>query len=126
MQVFQFPKASCIPFTIDKDTMDVLKFFVSDEKRLQLAKIYIINDVSFWKQVIFSDESKLNAFISNGRQIVWWKKNTEINPENLRASVKHRDGTVPASLEYISAVGVVKLNFIDGIVDYHVRIDILK
>jgi len=40
------------------------------KKRLQFAKKYV-KDSDFWNKVVFSDESKFNIFVSNGRRTVW-------------------------------------------------------
>lgn len=46
-------------------------------------------DFGFWKDVIFTDESKFNIFASDGRTSVWLNPNDEINVKNLRSTVKY-------------------------------------
>lgn len=104
------------------------KYFVSKVnkiKRLEFAKQYEHHDMNYWKKVIFTDESKYNIFGSDGRCRVWRKKNTELKKENLKGTVKHGGGSVMV-WGCMSASGVGKLHFIDGIMDQYVYIDILK
>lgn len=45
------------------------KFFVSEvntKKRLQFAKHHVSKGSEFWNKVIFSDERKVNAIVSDG------------------------------------------------------------
>lgn len=41
------------------------------KKRLQFAKEYVSKPPEFWNKVLFSDETKINLFGSDGRQMVW-------------------------------------------------------
>ncbi|GFX84040.1 transposable element Tc1 transposase [Trichonephila clavipes] len=45
----------------------------NQKKRLEFAKTLQLKTYSFWKKVIFSDESKFNVFGSDGRRTVWRK-----------------------------------------------------
>lgn len=104
------------------------KFFVSEtnrKKRLTFAKQYVDKGPEFWKKVIFSDESKFNVFGSDGRQMVWRKKNTQLHPKSLLPTVKHGGGSVLV-WGCMSAAGVGKLHIIDSIMDHRMYIDILK
>ena len=74
---------------------------------------------------MFSDESKFNLFGSDGRENVWRKPNQEMFPKNLRSTVKHGGGSVMV-WGCMSAAGVGRLHFIDGIMDQNVYINILK
>ena len=64
------------------------------QKRLTFAKEYKSCSDSYWNTVIFSDESKFNIHVSDGREKVWRKPNTELNPINMSGKVKHCDGSV--------------------------------
>lgn len=104
------------------------KFWVSEvnrKKRLAFAKEYISKDLEYWQRVIFSDESKYNLFGSDGRRMVWRKKNTEMQPQNLVPTVKHGGGSLMV-WGCMSAAGVGKLHFIEGIMDHKMYINILK
>ena len=50
------------------------KPFIKDknkQKRFGFVKAYFNKSTEFWKNVIFSDESKYNIFGSNGTKFVW-------------------------------------------------------
>lgn len=93
--------------------------------RLQFAHSYAGKDFSFWKNVIFTDESKYNLFGSDGRVNVWRKPNQEMNPKHLRPTVKHGGGHVMV-WGACSAAGVGKLHFVEGIMEKMQYLNILK
>ncbi|GFT07914.1 transposable element Tc1 transposase [Trichonephila clavipes] len=66
----------------------------NQKKRLEFTKTHQLKTDNFWKEVIFSDESKFNIFGSDGRRTVWRKPNTVLDPKNLRPTVKHGGGSV--------------------------------
>lgn len=104
------------------------KPFISEankRKRLKFAKEFKYKDDTWWNDVIFADESKYNIFGSDGQTMVWRKPNTELQPQNLRGTVKHGGGSVMV-WGCISSKGVGKLVFIDGIVDKYKYLDILN
>lgn len=94
-------------------------------KRLQFAKDYQNKDFSFWKDVLFTDESKFNIFGSDGKPYVWRRTNEELVSKNLKPTVKHGGGSVMVWGSF-SASGPGALHFIDGIMNQHVYLDILK
>lgn len=104
------------------------KPFVSTKNkkiRLQFAHSYAGKDFSFWKNVLFTDESKYNIFGSDGRVNVWRKPNQEMDPKNLRPTVKHGGGHVMV-WGACSAAGVGKLHFVEGNMDKIQYLNILK
>ena len=86
---------------------------------------YAGKDFSFWKNVIFTDESKFNIFGSDGRVNVWRKPNQEMDTKHLRPIVKHGGGHVMLR-GTCSATAVDKLHFIDGIMQKFQFLNILK
>ena len=95
------------------------KPFISSKNkknRLQFAHNYAGKDFSFWKNVIFTDESKFNIFGSDGRVNVWRKLNQEMDPKHLCPTVKHGGGHLMV-WGACSAAGVGKLHFFDGIME---------
>ncbi|GBM81819.1 hypothetical protein AVEN_12925-1 [Araneus ventricosus] len=81
--------------------------------------------LEFWNSVLFLDESKYNVLGSDGKQMVWRKSDNELEMKILTPSVKHGGGSQMA-LGCMSAVGVGKLHFIDGMMDKYMYLDILK
>ncbi|GFV38903.1 transposable element Tcb1 transposase [Trichonephila clavipes] len=68
------------------------KPFISKQNqkvRREFAKKHENKDFSYWKQVLFIDESKFNIFGSDGQPYVWRKSNEELRSQNLKPTVKH-------------------------------------
>lgn len=93
--------------------------------RKKFAKDYGSKDFDFWKNVLFTDESKFNIFGSDGRVNVWRKPGQELNLKNLRPTVKHGGGHVMV-WGCMSAAGVGNLHFIEGNMDKWMYLNILK
>jgi transposase len=98
---------------------------INKKKRLDFAKAHINKGNDFWKSVLFSDESKFNIFGSDGRVMVWRKPNMQMDCRNLCPTVKHGGGNVLV-WGCMSATGVGNLVFIDGIMDQHMYLNILR
>lgn len=81
--------------------------------------------MEFWNRVIFSDECKISLFETKRNVRVFRKPGTEYNKENLVPTVKHGGGSVMI-WGCMAASGVGKLHIIDGTMDRHVYLDILK
>lgn len=94
-------------------------------KRLDFAKKYGSKGYEFWKEVLFTDESKFNIFQSDGKITVWRKPGEEYKDRNLKATVKHGGGGVMV-WGCMSASGVGRLQFIDSNMDKWMYLDILK
>ena len=102
--------------------------FVSNKNRalrLKFAKEHLQNNEEFWDLVIWSDETKINLFESDGAQKVWRKVNTESHVKNTLPTVKHGGGSLMI-WTCMSANDVGKIYFIDGIMDKVVYNTILK
>ena len=69
--------------------------------------------------MILLDESKFNLFGSDGRVMVWRKPNTELWSKNIKPTVKHGAG-------HVMVWGVGNLMFMDGIMNQHSYLKILK
>lgn len=98
---------------------------INKAKRLQFAKNHINKDISFWNDVIFTDESKFNLYCSDGRTYVWRKVNTELEEKNIKATVKHgiKSVMVWGCMGY---AGPGNLEIIEDTMTQHVYISILK
>ena len=71
------------------------KPFISKQnrfKRLEYAKKYVHMPISFWKKVLWTDESKFNVRASDGQVRVWRTDGTALKTNNMRGTVKHGGG----------------------------------
>lgn len=98
---------------------------INMEKRLTFSKLHLNDDLSYWNNVIFTDESKFNLFGSDGKVKIWRKNGTAMERKNLLPTVKHGGGSVMV-WGCMSAAGVGNLVFIDGIMDRFKYLDILR
>ncbi|CAJ0961747.1 unnamed protein product [Ranitomeya imitator] len=62
--------------------------------RLKFAREHLDDPEEFWKNVLWSDETKLELFGRNTTCRVWRKKNTELHPSNTIPTVKHGGGNI--------------------------------
>ncbi|GFV05152.1 transposable element Tc1 transposase [Trichonephila clavipes] len=93
--------------------------------RREFAKEHENKDFSYWKQVLFTDESKFNIYGSDGKPYVWRKSNEELPRQNLKPTVKHGGGSVMVWGSF-SASGPGTLHLIEGKMDQNVYLGILK
>lgn len=63
-------------------------------RRLTFAKEHVNKGLKFWKNVLWSDESKFNRFGSDGKQYVRRPRNQELSPQYTLKTVKHGGGNV--------------------------------
>lgn len=61
--------------------------------RLRFAHKYLKMDLSFWRRVLFSDESKFFSFIG-ARRCVWRQPGTALEPTNVNSTVKFNGTSV--------------------------------
>jgi transposase len=64
------------------------------KERLRWAKQYRHWTVEDWKTVIFSDETKINRWGSDGRQITWKFKGDQDRPHNYQTRVQGGGGSI--------------------------------
>lgn len=84
--------------------------------RINFAKKHISWSNTSWDQVIWSDETKVNLFGSDGRMYVRRKDGTRFENKNLIPTIKHGGGNVML-WGCFSSKGVGELTFIDGKMD---------
>ncbi|GFY24670.1 transposable element Tc1 transposase [Trichonephila clavipes] len=77
------------------------------------------------KKALNCDESKFNIFGSDGRRMVWRKPNTSHHPKYTIPTAKHAGGSVMV-WGRMTASGVGKLVFIDGIMHKMAYLNILQ
>ena len=80
---------------------------------------------TFWRNVLWSDKTKIELFRHNVHRYVWRKKGEACKPKNTIPTVKH--GGVSIMLwGHFAAGGTGALQKIDGIMGWENYVDILK
>ena len=62
--------------------------------RLDFAKAHQDWTLDDWKRVIFSDETKINRFNSDGRTWFWSKDSSILNERSVKPTLKHGGGGI--------------------------------
>ncbi len=68
--------------------------------RLEFAKWHLKKPSQFWNNILWTDETKINLYQSDGKRRVWWRKGTAHDPKHTTSSVKHGGGSVMAWYMY--------------------------
>jgi transposase len=84
--------------------------------RFEHAKVWIYHSQKFWDQVIYSDETKINLFGSDGRVYVRREPGTRYEMKHLNPTVKHGGGSIMV-WGCFSSTGVGVITIIEGIMD---------
>lgn len=95
------------------------------KRRLEFAKKYANMPMTFWKKVLWSDESKFNLKASDGIQRVWRKPDEAYKLSCMRATVKFGGGNIMV-WGAMAWRGVGKLEFIDDRMNADMYIDIIR
>lgn len=96
------------------------------DKRLEFAKNFVSWPDRKWRNILWTDESKVVLYGGVGsRQYVRRPPNTEQQPKYTTKTVKH-GGSKIMVWGCFSYYGVGPIHKIDGIMDQHVYVDILK
>lgn len=97
----------------------------NQKKRLDFAKKYMNKPPAFWKNVLWSDESKKNLLHSDGRTIIWRRKDEEYSSDCITATIKSGQQNL-LFWGCMASSGVGSLKFIEGIMDKYMYKDILN
>ncbi len=62
--------------------------------RKQFAEDKQTKDMDYWNHVLWSDETKINVFGSDGVKCVWWQPGEEYKDKFVLPTVKHSGGSV--------------------------------
>ncbi len=93
--------------------------------RLEFVRAHADKDEDYWDSILWSDETKINVFGTDGFKTVWRRKGEEYKEKCMVPTVKHGGGSV-LMWGCMSAAGVEELNFIDGIMNLQMYCSILK
>lgn len=93
--------------------------------RLEFAKGHRDWTVEDWKRVIWSDETKINRFQSDGRSWYWKREENQLQPHHIKQTVKHGGGSIMI-WGCMTAEGPGYMCKIDGIMDQHLYRTILE
>ncbi len=93
--------------------------------RLEFARAHADKDQDYWDSILWSDETKINVFGTDGFKTVWRRKGEEYKEKCMVPTVKHGGGSV-LMWSCMSAAGVGELHFIDGIMNSQMYCSILK
>ena len=64
------------------------------QSRLRYAKAHLDQPASFWKKVLWTDETKIELFGHNKGRYAWRKKNTAFEGKHLLPTVKFGGGSI--------------------------------
>ncbi len=82
-------------------------------------------DMDYWNHILWSDETKINIFGSDGVKRVWQQQGEEYKEKCVLPTVKHGGGSVMV-WGCMSAAGTRELQFIEGTMNSNMYCDILK
>ncbi len=91
----------------------------------QFAEDKQTKDMDYWNHVVWSDETKINLFGSDGVKRVWRQPGEEYKYKCVLPTVKHGGGSVMV-WGYMSAAGTGELQIIEGTMNNNIYCDILK
>jgi hypothetical protein len=66
----------------------------NSRKRLAWCKAHRYWTIDDWKRVVWSDETKVNRFNSDGRTWAWIRDGQTLQPRHINATVKHGGGSI--------------------------------
>ncbi len=81
--------------------------------------------MNYWNHGLWSDESKVNLFDSDGVQHVWWRPGEEYQEKCALPTVKHGGGSIMV-WGCMTTAGTGELRFIERNMDSNMYCDILK
>ncbi len=93
--------------------------------RKQFAEDKQIKDVEYWNHVLWSDETKINLFGSDGVKGVWQQPDEDYKYKCVLPTVKHGGGSVMV-WDCRSASGTGELQLIEGTMNSNMYCEILK
>ncbi len=99
--------------------------FMHKKARKQFAEDKQTKDMDYWNHVLWSDETKINLFGSDGVKRVWQQPGEVYKDKCVLPTVKHGGGSVMV-WGCMSAAGNGELQLIEGTVNANMYYDILR
>ncbi len=93
--------------------------------RKQFAEDKQTKDMDYWNHALWSDETKINLFGSDGVKHVWRQPGEEYKEKCVLPAVKHCGGSVMV-WSCMSDAGTGEIQFIEGTTNANIYCDILK
>ncbi len=93
--------------------------------RKQFAEDKQTKDMDYWNHVLWSDETNINVFGSDGVKRVWRQPGEEYKDKCVLPTAKHGGGSVMV-WGCMSAAGTGELQFIEGTINANMYCDRLK
>ena len=81
--------------------------------RLQFATTNLDQSATFWKNVLWTDETKIKLFGHTSQRYVWRRKNEAFADKNIILTVKHGGGSFKL-WGCFAASGTGRLDFVEG------------
>jgi transposase len=110
--------------SIEKEKKPLLRD-ANVKKRLAWCKQHKDWTVDDWKRVIWTDETKINRFNSDGRQWAWIRAGEQLQNHHVKLTVKHGGGSIML-WSAITYAGVGWMCKIDGNMDKTLYKEILE
>lgn len=98
---------------------------VHKKARKQFAEDMSTKHMDYWNHVLWSDETKIHLFGSDGLKHVWRRPGEEYKDKCVMPTVKHGGGNVMV-WGCMSAAGVGELHFIEGNMNSNMYCEILQ
>ncbi len=93
--------------------------------RKQFAEDKQTKDMDYWNHALWSDETKIHLFGSDGVKRVWWQPGEEYKDKCDLSTVKHGGGSVMV-WSCMSSAGTGELQFIEGTINANMYCGIPK
>ncbi len=89
------------------------------------AENNLAKSMNYWNHVLWSDDSKVNLFDSDGVQHMWWRPGEEYQENCALPTVKHGGGCIMV-WGCMTTAGTGEVRFIEGNMDSNMYCDILN
>ncbi len=105
--------AHCIKLVCMAATRKLLLKMMHKKARKQFVEDKQTKDMDYWNHVLWSDETKINFFGSDGVKRVWWQPGEEYKDKCVLPTVKHGGESVMV-WGCMRAAGTEELQFTEG------------